>query len=401
MGFFKKVLLALAVCCLCLSAPARGQERRSTDGFAGHGIAQITGGDMPAARQAALADAQLKAVIDGAFSLMPAAIAAPQCQRLVSSFGRQPERYLQSYTIVAERILPDQYQVSLQAALDMVGLRRELAAMGLVKDSDATSVVLLVMAAERGLNAETDSYWWSPAALFAPENFPLQEALEAAFADSSTRILSPFEPPLQELFRPLGMQPEPDPEAVAELARQAGAQMVMLVRSTLKRVAGKPLASLHNVQCDISARAIDVGRREVVAQSVTCGLGVQVDEAEAAREAMRKASRQLADQIAERLYKQLRQVHEYVFKLRFNKAVSDVDVRACLTAFKQVLPGLELSGSMSDDAGVLWTARVTSPAEDAEMLRKMFGSGVAGYITKITSVTGNVVAMRITPINKR
>jgi len=400
MGFFKTILFAAVFFCLSLSAAARGQEMRGIDGFVGHGIAQISGGDMPAARAAALADGQVKAVIDGAFSLMPAAAAAPQCTRLFARFADRPERYVQSYKILSERALPDQYQVAVQAALDMDGLRRELAALGLVKQSAARSVVLLVMAAERGLDDEQDSFWWSPAAGAAAENFALQKALEAAFADSETRILSPFDPPLQELFRPLGMHPEPDAAAVAQLARQTEAQMVMLVRSTLKRVAGKPLASLHNVQCDISARAIDVRRQEVVAQSVICGLGVHVDEAEAAREAMQKASRQLADQITERLYQQLRQMREYVFKLRFNKPVSDADVRDCLTAFKQVLPGLELVEILPDDGKERWTARATSPADDAATLQKMFGTGVAGYITKITSVQDNVISLRITPIKR-
>jgi hypothetical protein len=400
MGFFKTILLVAGICCLCLSASARGQEARGIDGYVGHGIAQISGGDMPGARAAALADAQLKAVIDGAFSLMPGAAAAPQAARLFSRFAEGPERYMQSFSIVSERALPDQYQVCLQATLDMEGLRRELAAMGLVKKAAAASVVLLVMAAERGLDAELDSFWWSPAAGTAREKFPLQLALEAAFADSETRILSPFDPPLQELFRPLGMQPEPDAAAVVPLARQTSAQMVMLVRSTLKRVTGKPLASLHNVQCDISARAIDLRRQEVVAQSVTCGLGVHVDEAEAAREAMQKASRQLADQITDRLYQQLRQVREYVFKLRFNKGVAEADVRDCVAAFKQVLPGLELVEILPDDGKERWTARVTSPADDAATLQKMFGAGVAGYITKITSAQDNVLTLRVTPIKR-
>ncbi len=91
--------------------------------------------------------------------------------------------------------------------------------------------------------------------------------------------------------------------------------------------------------------AIDVRRQEVVLQAVTSGLGAHVDEAEACREAMQKASRQLADQMTERLYQQLRQARQYVFKLRFSKAVSAAEVRDCMHAYAQVLPGLELVGT--------------------------------------------------------
>ena len=395
-----KSLLLSCLLFLCLCPGARGQQPAAgADWFTGYGIAKISGGDMPGARQSAVADAQLKAVVNGAFSLLPAAAAAPQCQRLFSRFAEGPERFLQSFKIISEHALSDQYQVAVQAALDMEGLRQELAAMGLVKQS-GPSAVILVMAAERGLDAEQDAYWWAPGAAAGPEGFPLQQALESAFADSETRVLSPFDPPLHDLFGPVGQQPEPDAAAVAPLAEQSGARIVMLVRASLKRVAGRAPASVRSVQCDITARALDVRRQEVVAQSATCGLGAHVDESEAARESMQKASRQLADQITDRLYQQQRQVREYIFKLRFNRPVSDADARDCINAFKQVLPGLEPADITSEDA-TRWTARVFSPAESGAALEKMFGSGVAGYVTKITSVQGNMISIRVTPIKKQ
>ncbi len=141
--------------------------------------------------------------------------------------------------------------------------------------------------------------------------------------------------------------------------------------------------------------------QEVVLQAVTQGLGAHVDEAEACRDAMQKASRQLADQITERLYQQLRQARQYVFKLRFSKAVSAAEVRDCMRAFAQVLPGLELTELEPGDGRQSWTARVTCQADTAAILQKMFGSGVAGYITRITSVHDNVLDVRITPIKRR
>lgn len=398
MRLWNLVLLAACVCCLCPAA--RAQRMHGIGGFVGHGIAPISGGDIPAARQSAIEDAQVKAVVDGAFSLMSASAAAPQCRLLFSRFAKGTERYLQSFKIISEQALPEQYQVALEATLDMDGLRRELAAMGLVKQPAAAAIVLVIMTAERGLDDQQDRFWWSAAAGFAAERFPMQQALEAAFADSEIRVRSSSDPQLRERFRLLQLQPEPDPAAAAQLARQADAQMVLLVRSRLKRVAGTGLAIVSNVQCDITARAVDVHLQDVLAQSVTCGLGTHVDEAEAAREAMRKAARQLADQITDRLFQQLRQKREYVFKLRFNKAVSDADVRDCLTAFMQVLPGLEIVDILPDDGPQRWTARVTSPAGDAGALQSMFGPGAPGYITRFTSVEGNVLSLRVTPIKR-
>ena len=385
---------------LCLCCGAGAQESKAIDGFMGRGIARISGGNIPEARQSALADAQRKVVIDSVNSLLPADTFAAYSSRILNRFAAKPERFLQSFKIVSENALPDQYQVTLQAAVQLDVVRRELVALGLIKSDESKSVALLVMASEKGLDSAPEIFWWSVTAGTTLAEFPLQQAVEAAFADKETRIISPFEPSLKETFSSVGLNADPDSTAICQLAMQTDARMVLLLKASLKRVKDNRLVSVQNVQCDSTARLIDIRSREVVAQAVTCGLGMHVDEAAACQEAIQKAARQLADQITERLYQQLRQVREYVFKLRFNKSVSDADVRDCINAFKVVLPGLELVDVATEDGRERWTVRVTSPADDATALQKMFGSGVAGYITKITSVHENVLELRVTPIKR-
>ena len=385
---------------LCLWCGAVAQETRAIDGFMGRGIARISGGNIPEARQSALADAQRKVIIDAVNSMLPADTFAAYSSRILTRFAAKPERYLQSFKIVSENALPDQYQVTLQAAVQLDVVRQELVAMGLVKSGENKSVSLLVMASATGLDSSPETFWWSVTAGTSLSEFPMQQAVEAAFADKETRIISPFEPSLKETFNSIGLTSDPAIDAICKLAIQTDARMVVLVKSSLKRMKDARLVSVQNVQCDITARLIDVRSHDVVSQAVTCGLGMHVDEAAACREAMQKAARQLADQITERLYQQLRQVRDYVFKLRFNKSVSDADVRDCIAAFKQVLSGLELVDVSTEDGKERWTARVTSPADDATALQKMFGSGVAGYITKITSVHDNVLELRVTPIKR-
>jgi hypothetical protein len=257
------------------------------------------------------------------------------------------------------------------------------------------------MAAQRNLDAQDELYWWSAAAGPDSSAFSLQQAVEAAFADKKTRIVSPFEPPLKDAFNQASGTADPDTELICRLAAPTGAQVVVHVRAVLTRPTATRLVSVMNVQCDITASAIDVQGRQVLLQAVTQGLGAHVDEAEACRDAMQKASRQLADQITGRLYQQLRQARQYVFKLRFSRAVTTAEVRDCLQAYAQVLPGLELTELEQGEGRESWTARVTCQADNADILKKMFGSGVAGYITRITSVRENVLDVRITPIKRR
>jgi hypothetical protein len=387
--------------CLLVCCAAGAQEKTAVDGFTGRGIARISGGDIPGARQKALADAQLKAVIDAVNSLLPADICAANSTRIIARFTAQPERYLQSFRIIAENTLPDQFQVTVQAAVQLDAVRQELSGMGLIKHDENKAVSLLVMAAEKGLDAPQESYWWSAGAGLSLSEFPLQQEVEAAFADTETRVISPFEPSLKESFGPVAATAAPAAETICRLAAPTDAQVVVLVRAVLTRAKGSRLVSVQNVQCDITASAIDVRRQEVVLQAVTQGLGAHVDESEACRDAMQRASRQLADQITGRLYQQLRQARQYVFKLNFSKAVSAAGVRDCLRAFAQVLPGLELTELEPGDSSETWTARVTCQADNAVILQKMFGPGVAGYITRIASVHDNVLDMHVTPIKRR
>ncbi|MBN2107994.1 MAG: hypothetical protein JW832_11260 [Deltaproteobacteria bacterium] len=399
----RSVECSISVLCFCLflCCTAAAQEKTAVDGFIGRGIARISGGDISGARQVALADAQLKAVIDAVNSLLPAETFAAHSTRIIARFSEQPDRYLQSFRVTGENALPDQYQVTVQAAVQIDGVRQELSDMGLLKHDRNKAVLLLVMAAQRGLDAPEELYWWSSDAGLDSREFPLQQAVEAAFADKETRIISPFEPPLKDAFSQAAGTPAPDTDVMCLLAAQTGAQVVVHVRAALTRSKAKRLVSVQNVQCDITASAIDVQGRQVVLQAVTQALGAHVDEAEACRDAMQKASRQLADQITERLYQQLRQARPYVFKLRFSRDVSPAEVRECLLAYAQVLPGLELTELEQAEGRQSWTARVTCQADNADILKKMFGSGVAGYITRITSVRENVLDVRITPIKRR
>lgn len=396
-----KCSIAALCFCLCFCCAVGAQDKTAVDGFTGRGIAGITGGDIPGARQKALADAQLKAVIDAVSSLLPADIFAAHSTRIIARFSAQPDRYLQSFRVTGENALPDQYQVTVQAAVQLDGVREELSDMGLMKHGGTKAVALLVMASQKGLVAQDEIYWWAASAATVSAEFPLQQAVEAAFAEKETRIISPFEPPLKDAFSQAAGAAAPDTETVCRLAAETGAQVVVLVRAALTRAKGLRLASVQNVQCDITASAIDVRRQEVVLQAVTQGLGAHVDESEACLDAMRQAARQLADQITQRLYQQLRQARQYVFQLRFSKAVSAAEVRDCIRAYAQVLPGLELSELEPGEGRESWTARVICQADNAAILQKMFGAGVAGYITRITSVHDDVLDVRITPIKRR
>ncbi|MEI6125689.1 MAG: hypothetical protein WCQ99_03960, partial [Pseudomonadota bacterium] len=168
----------------------------------------------------------------------------------------------------------------------------------------------------------------------------------------------------------------------------------------LMRAKGPQASSGESIQCELSARALDVRSRSLVVQAATYALGIQPDEPSAAQEAVDKACLQLTEQITDKLYQQVRNIHEYILKLIFNKPVTEADVRESMNAFKSVLTGIELIEIGNEGDSTVWTAKITSPAGSAATLQQMFGAGVGGYVTKVMAVHENVVEIRVTPIKR-
>lgn len=396
-GFAVSFLSAACIILHCVF-PAAAQETLIQEEFTGRGIARITGGDIAGARQTALADAQKKLLIDAVSAQLPAEALASSFTKLMNQVFTRPDIYLERFKIITENTLPDVYQVTVSGVVQKDMLRHDLESLGLAKpEPDKTPVLLMI--AEKGLDPAGEQFWWSfgNEALFSQGM--VQQKLARFFSEKGLSIVNPFESSANVSLQLIGQSAEPDTGTVCQVASQLGARIIVLGKAALTRVRGQQ-SSAPEIQCDVSARAIDAKSRSVVVQASTYALGVQADEATAAQDASEKACRQLSEQITDRLYQQLRNINEYILKLTFNKPVTDGEARDCVHAFKAVLPGLELIEVSSQDDATHWTAQVTSPIESTALLQKMFGTGVPGYVTKITAARDNIIEMRVAPLKR-
>jgi hypothetical protein len=393
------VRCAIAVCMvLCCAFTVFSQETGVQEEFNGRGVARITGGDIAGARQAALVDAQKKLLIDAVCAQLPTEALASSFAKLMNQVFTRPDIYLERFKIITENTLPEVYQVTVSGVVQKDMLRHDLESLGLAKP-EPDKMPMLLMIAEKNIDQSGEQFWWSfgNEALFSQGM--AQQKLARFLSEKGLSIVNPFEAPSKVSLQLMGQSAEPDTGTVCQIASQLGARIIVLGKAVLTRVRGQQ-GSAPGVQCDVSARAIDAKSRAVVVQASTYALSVQADETAAAQDAAEKACRQLSEQITDRLYQQLRNINEYILKLTFNKPVADVEVRDCVHAFQTVLPGLELIDLSSQDDPAQWTAQVTSPIESTAMLQKMFGTGVAGYVTKITTVHDNVLEIRVAPLKR-
>jgi len=378
--------------------PAAAQEEAPSGGFIGRGRAAITGDDVAGARQEALQDAQQKVLIDAVCSLMTARDLAAHFGSLNTLCFSKPEAFLDRYKIVDENALPDVYQITLEGFVQRDALMRELASLGVVK-SETRKLGVLFMIAEKDMDRDRELFWWSAPGSAVPA-YGVQQMLAVSFAGKGLESINPLDAPAGPALQSIEQNPAPDTDSLCLAASQLGAQIVIAGRAELTRPAGDTGQAGVNIQCEITARALEVRSKMLIVQAVTYALGTGADDASAARDAAEKASRQFAEQVTDKLYRHLRNAHEYVFRLTFNRPMTDLDVHQCMNAFTSVLTGIEIQEITGEPDSNVWSVKCTSPAESTAMLKKMFGAGVPGYVAKITSARDNVVEMMVTPIKK-
>jgi hypothetical protein len=400
MTYRLRIVLVFALLSFFCAHGAFAQEEESRGGFIGQGIAPIIAGDIAGARQNALEDAQKKSIIAAVSAELPAAALVAQLPSLTAQFFMRPDVYLARFKIINENTLPGRYQVTIQGFMQQDLLRRDLEALGVLKAEPRTTKLLL-MIAQKDAGQAAAAYWWSTSGDGSASVSRAQQRLEELFIERGLTVVNPFAVPGSVSLQGAGGSAEPDIGPVCQLGAQLDASFVVLGAAELTRASGQQAAAAEDLQCNLHARVIDVKTQSVIIQAATYALGRQTSPRGALQEALDKACSQLSDQIADRFFQQFRTAREYVFRLLFVKKMTDEEVRQCMQAFTAVLPGLELLAITPETDRKTWTVTATSPAAGAGELQQMFGAGVAGYVTKIVSVSGNVITMRVTPIVKK
>jgi hypothetical protein len=368
-------------------------------GFIGRGVSKIVDGDVASARHSALVDAQKKAVMEAVCAQLSVEDMAKYFLTLKNVFIGHPGIYLQRFKIINENSLFDSYQVTIQGFVQQELLRHDLESMGIV-GPEREKIRVLLMIAEKGIDQPDETFWWSSNKDFVPFQYVVQQKLEKYFIEKGSYVVNPFDAPANISSEEIGQSSEPDVEAVCKLASQFNAQIVVLGKSELKRAKGQKLSSLESIQCDLSARVIDARNRYVIVQAATYALGIHIDEESAVVDAIEKACGHISEQIMDKIYMQMKNMHEYLFKLTFDKPVSETEVREWFNAFKEGFPENELIEIGSTREKNSWTAKLNSPIQGAAILQKMFETGIKGYKTEVVSVDEKVIALKVSVVKQ-
>lgn len=375
---------------------ADGQELQK-GGYTGHGIARIIEGDVAGARHKALVDAQGKAVMEAVASQLSIDEVKKYFLTLSNLFFSRPDVYLERFKIVSETALFDSYHVTIEGYVQQDTLKADLVSMGIVS-SKQQAVKMLVMIAEKGLDAPEETYWWSSAIEPGSARYRSQDQLESNLRRKGAIILNPFDvsaPPVP--YDALGDTLTPDVASLSQYASLLGARIVIIGKAGLMRAVEKKLSSIESVQCDMSVQVIDVLKKASVIQTTTYALGMHIDESAAITDAIDKACGNISGQIIDTLYMQMRSVHDYAFTIRFAKPVLQEGFDTFVSAMKASFPQMEFLETRKIDEKEEWKIHVQTPHESAAVLQRLYEKGVAGHAVEVLTVEEQNISLKVSP----
>jgi hypothetical protein len=364
------------------------------EGYLGRGVSKIVNGDIASARRDALEDAKEKVVMEAVCERMSLDDITKYFLTLKNIFIKHPDIYLQSFKIINENALFDSYNVTINGFVQQELFGNDLESMG-VAGPARKKLKILIMMAEKGIDSPDEISWWSLNQLTASSQYLSQQKLEKYFAEKGTTVIDHFQIPSNIYSEKIGRSSEPDILEVSQFASWLGAGFVVLGKSSLKKTERQKFSSFMTIQCDMSGKVIDALNSSIIMQASTHALGIQVDEAAAVAEAVDKASMQLSEQITNKIFLNIRNMHEYIFELTFDRQASDREVRGWIDSFHDVFPEIEFTEIKNDIERQLWTVKLNSNIEAAAILQKMFETGYKGYKTEVISVNSNVIRLKI------
>lgn len=278
-------LATLAVLAVEVS-PGRAQGPKPEALFTAEGVGVIVNQNHARARDRAIVDGLRGCVEQAVVDLVDPELILNNYPLIAVEVLERAEGYIRRYRIFHEEGVTDEslYRVAVQASVAQSLLRSDLQAMGLHVERRGKPKVMVLLEEVAADGAEPAAEKPSRRAFiehFRSRGFPVVEEPEAGGAESGQALAG-------------------STQAAASLGQKAGAQVVLLGKTVLRRV--RPVGGVGppSYQATISVRAVDAQETRVVAvgsESAVALAGEASEPAGVIREAASKVAAFMADQL--------------------------------------------------------------------------------------------------------
>jgi len=392
------ITLVAALCALVMLPASVGAQEGSGPVRTARGFAPVAGGNMPAARAAALTDAQQKVVLAALADQMPLDKLNSSAAALQPLFFSKPDVYLQRFKIISETAVAGIHQILIEAAANDELIRSDLATIGLYKPPQQ-KIQLLVMVAEDVADG-SHACWWAadPAQRIVP--FDAGGRMAELLRERGIEVLDPGTLPL-ELLAPNQGEVFPARGALLEAARRSGAAFVVMARAAVKPASSPAGSTVAHTQCDIQAEVLDVHTREMRLHSATNALGTHIDQEAAAQDAVAKACSRIVEYILDRLPDANANNYRHSFRFAFPGPLTESTAHDFFKLLRAALPDAARLTVRDPAEPNVRVADIVSSLDAAALVQKALQADLMGYTLAPGGTQGSEINLSVTPPQTR
>jgi hypothetical protein len=271
--------------------PAIAQDSKTVTS---EGVAAIQGNARGIARDAALEDAQKRAVEQAIGILIDSQTRVENYQLISDKILAQTRGYIKRYAITGENTDSGLLRVRIDAEIALSRLKNDLSGIGILPGR-VHKPRTMVMVAEQNIGREVTAWWMG-----ARGEQTAVSVVENAFMDKFTKKGFEFidhqiaikKIALTGADRTLDLA---EAQAVT-LAAQADAEVVIIGKASA-RLYGDIGGGMKSVQADLTARAVRIDTGQVIATATTHAAAVHISEIAAGTAALDKAANQAAEEM--------------------------------------------------------------------------------------------------------
>jgi len=287
---------------LFISAPVLAQESKTVTS---EGVAVVQGTNMDIARDAAISDAQQKAVEQAIGILIDSQTQVENFQVISDSILSQTKGYIKRYNVVREVKEDNLLRVTISAEVSLGKLGDDLSAIGILM-GQMHKPRTMILVAEQNIGQEWHAWWWygsgnvhaSQSDMAITDNTLMDKFTEKGFemidhqaASQDIKVTQAYN--VQVLSA----------QQARTLGNQAHAEVVITGKG-LAKLYGNVGGGLKSVQADISLRAVRTDTGQVLATAVTHAAAVHISEITAGNDALKKAATEAAEQLTTKILAQ-------------------------------------------------------------------------------------------------
>ena len=292
---FARLLVTLSLLVFAIVHTAAAQESRTV---AAEGVAMVQQGALDIARDAAVEDAQKRAVEQAIGILIDSQTQVENYQVISDNILSQTKGYIKRYSIAGEVNEGTLLRVRINAEVALGKLGDDLSAIGILL-GQMHKPRTMIMIAEQNIGHELSAWWWGAHGqqtdLSVVENTIMDKFTEKGFEFVDHQVAA------KEIKVTAGYKVQDLTAAQARtLGNQADAEVV-IVGKAIAKLQGEIGGGMKSAQADLSVRAVRTDTGQVIASASTHGAAVHISEMTAGNEALKKAAAEAADQMVTKI----------------------------------------------------------------------------------------------------